>query len=117
MNCLFGFYLFVGQLSCQKMHGNLPSVRINYATRVSKPGIYFIHSGGMILANRFLGMNIVADWIEECDAVCVFVECKVALENPHPAPIEDCYAGLKWVGESLAELQSVLCRTARARLC
>ena len=50
-------------------------------------------------------MNIVADWIEECDAVCVSVECRLALENPHPAPIEDCYTGPKWVGESLAELQ------------
>lgn len=59
----------------------------------------------MILANRFLGMNIVADWIEGCDTVCVSVECRLALENPHPVPIEDCYAGLKWVGESLAELQ------------
>lgn len=25
--------------------------------------------------------------------------------NPYPASIEDCYTGLKWVGESLAELQ------------
>lgn len=97
MNCLFSLYLFVGQFSCQKMHRNLRSAPINYALRstsettpitsVSKPGIYFIHGGGMILANSFLGMNIVADWIEECDAVCVFIECRPALENPHPAPI------------------------------
>ena len=33
------------------------------------------------------------------------VEYRLAPENPHPALIEDCYAGLKWVGESLAELQ------------
>ena len=50
-------------------------------------------------------MKIMADWIEECDAVCVSVECRLALENPHSAPIEDCYTGPKWVGESLAELQ------------
>ena len=50
-------------------------------------------------------MNIVADWVEECDAICVSVECRLALENPHSAPIEDCYTGPKWVGESLAELQ------------
>ena len=31
------------------------------AMSVSKPGIYFIHGGGIILANRSLGMNIVAD--------------------------------------------------------
>ena len=59
MDCLFGLYLFVGQLSCQKLHRNLPSGRIDYAlgstsetasiTSVSKPNIYFIHGGGMIL--------------------------------------------------------------------
>ncbi|OCK86408.1 hypothetical protein K432DRAFT_387757 [Lepidopterella palustris CBS 459.81] len=70
----------------------------------SKPGIYFIHGGGMIMGNRFLGMNSVADWIEACDAVAVSVEYRQAPENPHPAPIEDCYAGLEWVGEHLTEL-------------
>jgi hypothetical protein len=116
MNCLFGLYLFVGQLSCQKMHRNLPSAQINYAlgstsetasiTSVSKPNIFYPRRRhDTTVANRFLGMNIVADWIEECDAVCVSVEYRLAPENPHPVPIEDCYAELKWTGESLTELQ------------
>ncbi|OCK74984.1 alpha/beta hydrolase fold-3 domain protein [Lepidopterella palustris CBS 459.81] len=69
-----------------------------------KPGIYFIHGGGMVMGNRFFGMALVVDWIEQCDAVCVSVEYRQAPENPHPALIEDCYAGLKWLGDNLADL-------------
>jgi acetyl esterase/lipase len=69
-----------------------------------KPGIYFIHGGGMVAGNRFLGMDAVAEWIEECDAVCISVEYRLAPENPDPAPLEDCYAGVKWVGNNLETL-------------
>jgi acetyl esterase/lipase len=69
-----------------------------------KPGIYFIHGGGMVVGNRFLGMDAVAEWIGECDAVCISVEYRLAPENPDPAPLEDCYTGLKWVGNNLETL-------------
>lgn len=38
------------------------------------------------------------------DAVLISVEFRVAPEHPHPAPVEDCYAGLKWVSEHTAEI-------------
>jgi acetyl esterase/lipase len=68
------------------------------------PGIYFIHGGGMILGN-VAGEDPVATLI--CDgvgAVVVSVEYRLAPENPHPAPAEDCYAGLKWMADNAAEL-------------
>ncbi|PGH11601.1 hypothetical protein AJ80_07071 [Polytolypa hystricis UAMH7299] len=68
------------------------------------PGIYFIHGGGLVMGNRFLGMSVVADWIEELDATCVSVEYRLAPEYPYPTPLEDCYAGLKWVEANLAML-------------
>ncbi len=42
--------------------------------------------------------------IKELDAVLVSVEYRLAPEHPDPAPVEDCYAGLKWVSEHATEL-------------
>ena len=61
------------------------------------PGIYFIHGGGMILGS-VEGED--ADATSICDqvgAVVVSVEYRLAPEHPHPAPVEDCYAGLAWM--------------------
>jgi acetyl esterase/lipase len=68
------------------------------------PGVYFIHGGGMILGN-VAGEDATATLI--CDrvgAVVVSVEYRLAPENPHPAPAEDCYAGLVWMAKNAAEL-------------
>jgi acetyl esterase/lipase len=68
------------------------------------PGIYYIHSGGMILGN-VEGEDAAA--IRICDgvgAVVVSVEYRLAPEDPHPAQTEDCYAGLVWMARSAGEL-------------
>ncbi|TVY86788.1 Carboxylesterase [Lachnellula willkommii] len=68
------------------------------------PGIYWIHGGGMITGNRFLGMHDVAGWMVQHDAVSVAVEYRKAPENPDPMPLDDCYAGLQWVAKNLESL-------------
>lgn len=68
------------------------------------PGIYWIHGGGMITGNRFVGIDGVADWVDQHSAVAVAVEYRRAPENQNPKPLDDCYAGLKWVGENLETL-------------
>jgi acetyl esterase/lipase len=50
------------------------------------PGIYYIHGGGFVVGNRFLGMSVVADWIEELDMTCVSVEYRLAPEHHIPLP-------------------------------
>ena len=68
------------------------------------PGIYFIHGGGMILGT-VEGEDPTATMI--CDlvgAVVVSVEYRLSPEHPHPAPVEDCYAGLVWMAKNAAEL-------------
>lgn len=72
----------------------------------NKPGIYFIHGGGMIMGNRHLGVRqYAAEWVEEFDAVLVTIEYRLAPEHPYPAATEDCYAGLKWVAANFEELR------------
>jgi acetyl esterase/lipase len=68
------------------------------------PGIYFIHGGGMILGN-VQGEDPVATLIcDQVGAVVVSVEYRLSPEHPHPAPVEDCYAGLVWMAKNAAEL-------------
>ena len=68
------------------------------------PGIYYIHGGGMILGN-VAGEDANAAMIcEQVGAVVVSVEYRLAPENPHPAPAEDCYAGLRWMADNAADL-------------
>lgn len=42
--------------------------------------------------------------MKELDAVIISVEYRLAPEHPDPAPVEDGYAALVWVGDNLAEL-------------
>ena len=68
------------------------------------PGIYFIHGGGMVMGD-IAGEDLAATML--CDlvgAVVVSVEYRLAPEHPHPAPVEDCYAGLVWTASHAAEL-------------
>ena len=74
------------------------SVRIYRPVNASGtlPGIYYIHGGGMILgdvAGEDAGAALLC---HEVGAVVVSVEYRLAPEHPHPAPVEDCYAGLTW---------------------
>ncbi len=61
------------------------------------PALYWIHGGGMVLGK--------VDWDDTAckmlalagDCVVASVEYRLAPEHPHPAPVEDCYAGLRWL--------------------
>jgi acetyl esterase/lipase len=80
------------------------SVRIYRPAEETDKGIYFIHGGGMILGS-VEGEDPVATKIcDEVGAVVVSVEYRLSPENPHPAPAEDCYAGLKWMAANSKEL-------------
>ncbi|MEU3338938.1 alpha/beta hydrolase [Streptomyces sp. NPDC002144] len=67
-----------------------------------RPIVYNIHGGGMVAGSHRLGIPL--DWAEELDLVVVSVEYRLAPEHPHPAPVEDCYAGLLWTAEHAKEI-------------
>lgn len=82
------------------------SVRIHRPKRVKEhlPCIYWMHGGGMVL-----GRNVGDDprfdrWCSQMDCVGVSVEYGLAPESKYPGPLEDCYAGLKWVHENAEQL-------------
>jgi acetyl esterase/lipase len=68
------------------------------------PGIYYIHGGGMVLGTVAGEDPAATRLCEQVGAVVVSVEYRLAPEHPHPAPVEDCYAGLIWMTKAVAEL-------------
>jgi acetyl esterase/lipase len=69
-----------------------------------RPGICFFHGGGMIAGDERTGIEIVLDWVAELGIVVASVDYRLAPENPHPVPVEDCYAALTWVSARRSNL-------------
>lgn len=72
--------------------------------RTPVPAIYFIHGGGMIVGDNRFGLPKVLDLAEPLGTAVVSVEYRLAPETPHPGPVEDSYAGLRWLSEHADEL-------------
>lgn len=72
--------------------------------RAGGPGIFHTHGGGMIIGDRFTGIDVILEWVELFDAVAVTVEYRLAPEHPDPAPVSDCFAALEWTAANAGEL-------------
>jgi len=68
------------------------------------PAIYYIHGGGMILGTLNENDIPCQSLARELGCVIVAVEYRLAPEHPYPAPLEDCYAGLKWLMSNASAL-------------
>jgi len=66
--------------------------------------LYHIHGGGMILGDNRTGMLEMLPLAAQSRCAVVSVEYRLAPEHPHPAPVEDAYAGLVWAAGHAAEL-------------
>jgi acetyl esterase/lipase len=70
------------------------------STVTGRPGIYFLHAGGMVMGTRYTFLQTTFDWIKALDAVVISAEYRLAPEHPSPASFEDAYAGYKWTTEN-----------------
>ncbi|MFB7501664.1 alpha/beta hydrolase [Streptomyces sp. NPDC056161] len=68
----------------------------------SGAGIYFLHGGGMIIGDRFTGIENILDGAQEHATVVVTLDYRLAAEHPDPAPVEDAYAGFVWTAAHAA---------------
>jgi len=71
----------------------------------SNPAIYDIHGGGMVLGNAKSGEASAVLLALKYTAVVVSVDYRLAPENPYPAAVEDCYAGIVWVAKNAKMLK------------
>ena len=92
----------------QTISGPERELELTVLTPAAGPGpwplLYYIHGGGIVAGNRHSALSEMLPYIAEDKAVLVSVEYRLAPEHPHPAPVEDCYAGLCWSAENAAEL-------------
>ncbi|MFB7850834.1 alpha/beta hydrolase [Streptomyces sp. NPDC056053] len=58
----------------------------------------------MITGDKRGGVLELLELIDGMDIALVSVEYRLAPETPHPGPVEDCYAGLLWTADHVAEL-------------
>jgi acetyl esterase len=72
--------------------------------RTDRPAIVWIHGGGFVLGDVEGDMPLATGLAADTGAVVVSVEYRLAPEHPFPAPVEDCYAALKWTAEHAGEL-------------
>lgn len=64
------------------------------------PALLWIHGGGYVLGN-VQGDDVKAKGMAlALNCVIASVEYRLAPEHPFPAPVEDCYAALKWLAVS-----------------
>lgn len=69
-----------------------------------RPVVLYAHSGGLMFGDRFSGIDLVLDWVDQLGAVLVTVEYRLAPEHPDPVAREDLYAALEWVAENAGRL-------------
>lgn len=62
-----------------------------------RPGICFLHGGGMFAGDNRTGLDPLLDWVEALDVTIASVGYRLAPEHGHPIPVEDCYAALCWM--------------------
>jgi acetyl esterase len=74
------------------------------------PVIYDIHGGGFTVGSVDIDHPGNLALSRDLGALVVSVQYRLAPEDPFPAGLEDCYAGLSWVAGNAAELNADLGR-------
>lgn len=75
------------------------------------PCVYHTANGGKMLqpstadmAAAMSGNDAEPRWVEDFGVAFVIIAPRVGPEHPHPAQVEDAYAGLQWLVENAEEL-------------
>src|SRR5271169_4337849 len=68
------------------------------------PALYWIHGGGYVMGDIEQDDRLMKQMVQRIGCTAVSVDYRLAPEHPFPAPVEDCYAGLKWLFAHAPEL-------------
>lgn len=67
-------------------------------------GLLWIHGGGYVLGSPEENDALCQQFVNEAGCVVVSVDYRLVPEHPYPAPLEDCYAALKWFADNAKDL-------------
>ena len=70
----------------------------------SLPALLWIHGGGYVFGSADQEDLSVKSTVSTVGCVAVSVDYRLSPETPHPGPVEDCYAALKWLHSHAEEL-------------
>jgi acetyl esterase/lipase len=68
------------------------------------PALLWIHGGGYVMGDIEQDDRLMKQIVTRIGCVAVSVDYRLAPEHPFPAPVEDCYAALKWLFAHADEL-------------
>ena len=68
------------------------------------PALLWIHGGGYVMGDIEQDDRLMRQLVTRIGCVAVSVDYRLAPEHPFPTPVEDCYAGLKWLFSNADEL-------------
>lgn len=83
------------------------AVRIHRVARpsgVPVAGLVWFHGGGYIRGTYDADARFLEDLVERNKCVAVSVEYRLAPETPYPGPLNDCFAGIRFLFENAEEL-------------
>ena len=86
----------------RRRHGPAPLVR--QGGRLARVGGALPARRGMIVGNFGLFDAPLSRYVSASGVPMLSVDYRVAPEHPHPAPVEDSYVGLRWLGDHADEL-------------
>jgi acetyl esterase/lipase len=85
-----------------------PAVRVRVYRPTQQPSklpaLYWIHGGGYVMGDIEQDDRLMKQLVKRIGCVTVSVDYRLAPEHPFPEPVEDCYAGLKWLFAHANEL-------------
>jgi acetyl esterase/lipase len=61
------------------------------------PALLWIHGGGYVMGDIEQDDRLMKQLVKRVGFVAVSVDYRLPPEHPFPAPVEDCYAGLRWL--------------------
>lgn len=68
------------------------------------PAVLHVHGGGYVMGSPDMGEEDHRAFVTAHECVLVAVQYRLAPEAVHPAPVEDCYAALRWMFAQAGEL-------------
>jgi acetyl esterase/lipase len=85
-----------------------PAVRVRVYRPADQPrqlpAMLWIHGGGYVMGDIEQDDRLMMQLVKRIGMVAVSVDYRLAPENPFPAPVEDCYSGLKWLFAHAGEI-------------
>ena len=94
------------QVPGSRGHPAVPVYVVNAEARQEPPrgAIYFVHGGGFIGGDARENLTALKGLAQRLNCVIVSVQYRLAPATRFPGPLEDAYAGLKWLHGNAAAL-------------